>query len=315
MLSLRTVVRNAPQVLSRAAGAFPLRTAAAATSPTAALRHSTNTSLSSNVLWSARVAFMSSLVARRSSIRECDEELSAKIESEIQVEEDMKANEQQPASVKDFLENTEYKLQDTPGQETVKLTRSICDEKITVSFSIADLTNYDPYSQDKALADEDDSDPELQNNNRQIGSPSAGGGRPAPAEEDLEEDLDENLSEETNPPINVSIVIEKPGKAKSAISVEASAENGKIIVGNVFFYDDAKIPRLETHEAVQKRSDAYPGPPFGSLDEDLQVLMERYLEERGITKSMAIFITDYVEVKEQKEYLRWLNNLKNFVDA
>jgi hypothetical protein len=25
----------------------------------------------------------------------------------------------------------------------------------------------------------------------------------------------------------------------------------------------------------------YTGPPFGNLDEDLQVLLERYLDERG----------------------------------
>ena len=39
------------------------------------------------------------------------------------------ANEQQPASVKDFLDNSPFELIDTAGQEVVKLTRSFGDEK------------------------------------------------------------------------------------------------------------------------------------------------------------------------------------------
>jgi len=29
---------------------------------------------------------------------------------------------------------------------------------------------------------------------------------------------------------------------------------------------------------------------------------------------MALFIPDYIDYKEQKEYLRWLNNVKSFVE-
>lgn len=60
---------------------------------------------------------------------ETDEELSAKLDSEIQIEEEMKEQEQEPASVKDFLANTPFELVDTPGQEVVKLTRNFGDEK------------------------------------------------------------------------------------------------------------------------------------------------------------------------------------------
>ena len=42
--------------------------------------------------------------------------------------------------------------------------------------------------------------------------------------------------------------------------------------------------------------------------------MERYLEERGINTALATFIPDYAELKEQKEYISWLKNLKAFVD-
>ena len=121
--------------------------------------------------------------------------------------------------------------------------------------------------------------------------------------------------DEAPTPISLSIIITKPGKTAGALHVDATAQDGNIIVDNLFFYEDAKVANAETPEDAQKRAEVYPGPPFGSLDEDLQVLMERFLEERGITQAMAVFVPDYVDVKEQKEYSRWLANVKGFVDA
>lgn len=125
----------------------------------------------------------------------------------------------------------------------------------------------------------------------------------------------DELDDEAAAPINLSIVVEKPGKTAGALNIDATAQDGNIVVENMFFYEDAKVAKVDSPESAQKRADVYPGPPFGSLDEDLQVLMERFLEERGITQAMAVFVPDYVDVKEQKEYLRWLNNVKTFVDA
>lgn len=125
----------------------------------------------------------------------------------------------------------------------------------------------------------------------------------------------EDLDEEAPAPINLSIVIEKPGKSDGALNIDATAQDGSVVVENLFYYADAKLARLDTPEAAQQRADVYPGPPFGSLDEDLQVLIERFLEERGVTQALAVFVPDYVDLKEQNEYLRWLNNVKGFIDA
>lgn len=180
-----------------------------------------------------------------------------------------------------------------------------------MSFSIADITNYDPYGQDNALEDDESfEDDVLQNNDRS----TANGSRSAPGEESVEEeDVDEG--EEPVAPINLSILVEKPGKVPGALNIDATAQNGGIIVDNLFYFEDAAVARAETPEAAQRRADIYPGPPFGSLDDDLQVLMERFLEDRGITQTLAVFVPDYVDVKEQREYVRWLGNVKNFVDA
>ncbi|UNI17699.1 Mitochondrial acidic protein mam33 [Purpureocillium takamizusanense] len=304
MLSARTFARSATRAISRMSAS----TLRASARPVAFSRASP---AFLGAMRTSRAAF-SSTAGRRAADGETDDELSAKLESEIQIEEEMKANEQQPASVKDFLDNSPFELIDTAGQEVVKLTRSFGEEKITVSFSIADITNYDPFSEDPALEDEDvadDDDAALQSSSKQGNKASA---RP---EEELEEDLEDDLDEETAAPINLSIVIEKPGKTAGALNIDATAQDGNIVVENMFYYEDAKVAKVESPEAAQRRADVYPGPPFGSLDEDLQVLMERFLEERGITQAMAVFVPDYVDVKEQREYLRWLSNVKAFVDA
>ncbi|KAH7267051.1 mitochondrial glycoprotein [Fusarium redolens] len=290
MFSARNVVRSAPRAVSRLSGVALRQTArpSAFTKAASALRP-------------AQAAFSTTSLRKAT---ENDGELSAKLESEIKIEEDIKASEQDPASIKDFLNNSAFELVDTPGQEIVKLVRDFGDEKITVSFSIADITNYDPYAEESALEEEGFEDEGAQ-----------GSQRNARANEEIDEELDEDAEEENNPPINLSIVVEKPGKASGALNIDASAQDGHIVVENLFYYTDASVAKVESPDAAQKRADVYPGPPFGSLDDDLQVLMERFLEERGITQALAVFVPDYVDVKEQREYTRWLNNVKAFIDA
>ncbi|PHH60262.1 hypothetical protein CDD80_1655 [Ophiocordyceps camponoti-rufipedis] len=138
-----------------------------------------------------------------------------------------------------------------------------------------------------------------------------------PAGEEEEESLenDDDLPEDAAPPINLSIVIEKPTKTRGALNISASARDGAIEVDAVSYVHDAALVTANTPDTVHKRVDLYSGPPFGSLDENLQVLMERFLEERGVNQALAIFVADYVDVKEQNEYLSWLNNIKGFVEA
>jgi len=180
-----------------------------------------------------------------------------------------------------------------------RLTISV---RITVTFSIADLQNFDQegmYDEDAALGDEDISSSEQQSS------------RDTAAEG--EEDDVSDASEEASVPCRLNVVVEKPGKG--ALAIEAIAQDGAIVVENLFYYKDAKLAHSSSADASHEAQGVYPGPPFGSLDEDLQILMERYLEERGITQALAVFVPDYMDVKEQKEYLAWLNNVKDFIDA
>ena len=177
--------------------------------------------------------------------------------------------------------------------------------RITITFSIADLNNLDPEAdfQDRAMSDEEDLDNINQGDNKNF--------KVSP--EDSVETEGEDVEQDPSFPARVNVIIEKAGKG--ALAVETTAQDGSIIIENVYHYLDASHAHAKTAEKIAERQDLYVGPPFGNLDEDLQVLLEQYLDERGINTALAIFVPDYIDMKEQKEYLRWLSNVKDFVAA
>lgn len=121
-MSLRTIARAAPKTLARASATSTFsrcqRTAALLSARPSALLRTQQVS-----------AFSTSLFRAQDAPGEVDEELSAKLASEIQFEKDVKENEPLPASIKDFLENGPFTLEDVPGKEDVVLTRTYGNEK------------------------------------------------------------------------------------------------------------------------------------------------------------------------------------------
>jgi len=214
------------------------------------------------------------------------------------MENEMKEAEGVPTSVNDYIENGPFEIHDVPGQEEVVLTRQFGDETIRISFSIADLNNLDPEAdyRDRALEDEED-----------------GEGIKNPEESAADEEGAEGEDSEQSFPARVNVVVEKPGKG--ALAIECIAQDGMIVIENTYYYANAAHAIAKTPEKMAERQDMYVGPPFSNLDEDLQVLLERYLEERGVNTALAIFVPDYIDMKEQREYLRWLSNVKDFVEA
>jgi complement component 1 Q subcomponent-binding protein len=77
-------------------------------------------------------AFSTSAI-RAQQAAEGDEELIAKLESEIEMENEMQEEGGVPASIKEYLENGPFELQDIPGREEVALTRQFGDEKYVSS--------------------------------------------------------------------------------------------------------------------------------------------------------------------------------------
>jgi complement component 1 Q subcomponent-binding protein len=88
--------------------------------------------------------------------------------------------------------------------------------------------------------------------------------------------------------------------------------------GDFIIHQLSQIPATEGTDATEllraHQETAYAGPPFQQLDEEVQGILESYLTARGITSHLAQFVPDYVDVKEQKEYLGWLERVKEFVE-
>ncbi|MCJ1351710.1 MAG: hypothetical protein MMC33_001694 [Icmadophila ericetorum] len=255
---------------------------------------------------------------------EVDQELSAKIESELQMEKEMRDTEELPPNIKEFLEDETWELKDVAGEEEVTMSRTFGDEKITLAFSIADLNQMeedpDRYSDDKALYDEDEMPSDSQSGGAQSkntinqGRTQGGSFNVAPEDSvspaDRAELVDDESpavdgEEEPSFPARLNVTIEKPG-VEGKLQLEATAQDGMIVIEHVNY-----LPRGKDDDLMER----YTGPHFGNLDQDLQVLLERYLDERGVNTALALWIPDYIDFKEQREYLNWLSNVKSFVDA
>jgi complement component 1 Q subcomponent-binding protein len=216
-------------------------------------------------------------------------------------------------------------LEDKAGNQEVVLTRTFGDEKIRITFTTADLNNN--VNPEDALEDQamyDDADMDVQSGGANTkgainqGNTQDGNIRVAPEDrvspadrEELEEDYDNEGEGEQGFPAHASIRIERAGKG--ALAIEATAQDGDFLIEDLYYFPDPELADPQTAEKDWARRTLYTGPPFNNLDEDLQILLEKYLEERGINTRLALFIPDYIDHKEQKEYISWLNNVKNFV--
>jgi len=253
-----------------------------------------------------------------------NEELVAKLQSEISMEEGMKEDEDLSHNIKEYLENSPFEIEDKAGNQEVVLTRTFNDEKIRITFTTADLNSNLPgedMAEDSAMYDDADMDVQSGGANTKgainQGRTQDGNLRVAPEDriapadrEELEDDY-ENDGEQQGFPAHASIRIERPGKG--ALAIEATAQDGDFLIEDLYYFPSADLADPATAEKDWSRRALYTGPPFNNLDEDLQILLEKYLEERGINTRLALFIPDYIDHKEQKEYIKWLNNVKNFV--
>jgi len=83
-------------------------------------------------------------------------------------------------------------------------------------------------------------------------------------------------------------------------------EDHRYIIGHVKNYSSA-----EEKESVT----TYNGPDFEDIDDKLQESMDEYLAEVGMNNEVCDFIDAMALDKEQREYIRWLSNVKKFLDA
>ncbi|KAG6829105.1 hypothetical protein H0H92_005647 [Tricholoma furcatifolium] len=226
-----------------------------------------------------------SVSARRLGEGASDVALSQKLTQELNYELESAAEiPEVPGFLSQFRTTQPWEITDTPGNDEVVLTRSFGNEKLRLMFSIADI--------DSAEEDFESDDPE--------------------AGQSAEED-DHGDDPLHTYPIRASLSMTKTS-GPGCINVDMICQEGQFVVENVSFYKDAALGTELTAEADWKRRGVYLGPQFETLDVSVQEEFEKYLSERGVNETMALFIPEYAEYKEQKEYVAWLKNVKSFVD-
>ncbi|KAF8918745.1 mitochondrial glycoprotein [Mucidula mucida] len=214
-----------------------------------------------------------------------DSALSAKLKEEITYEIEGVSPKDVPDFIAEFKSKGIWKIEDHKYSEEIVLTRTFGNETLRATFSVADLRNEpeQDYEDEEGQQEENEQTPEQ----------------------------DDTIIAY---PISVELTISKAGH-NSAIVLLLQCQDGTFIVENLAYFPDAKLATEKTLESGLARTTSFSGPQFDVLDVGLQEEIERYLEERGFNESLANFIPDYAEYKEQEEYTRWLKGLKDFVDA
>jgi complement component 1 Q subcomponent-binding protein len=209
-----------------------------------------------------------------------DVSLSQKLQSEIQYEKEGSSEvEATPDFLKAFAEQGIWTIEDRPGNDEVTIHRKFGNETIRLMFSIADI--------------QAEEDPDFEN-----------------PEEEGEGAEDQAVHAY---PIRVSLSLTKEN-SPGALNVDTVCQDGQFMVDNISYYSDARLGTELTAEADWKRRGLYIGPQFDTLDAGVQEEFEKFMQERGINESLALFIPEYSEYKEQQEYVKWLNNVKSFID-
>ncbi|KAL1968207.1 hypothetical protein VTN77DRAFT_2042 [Rasamsonia byssochlamydoides] len=305
MLSLRAFTRSAPRTFSRSLSiaARPAARPLSATIQRPSLLASTQKCIAKQ----AYPAFSTARILREPA-GEGDVELIAKLEDELRHEKasGLDGLEASVENIKLLLENGPWQVKDVPGEQEVVFSRKFGNEDIRVTFTVADLQNITEQPEfDDALADEAD----YADHSHAADQARAGQGNVGAS---ADREFDDELGEPSFP-ARVNVTIEKPGSG--ALLIQTVAQDGVFEVEEVSYFAKPDLAHAETAEKDWSRQSLYAGPPFENLDEDLQNYLESYLEERGINSELANVIPDYIQVKEQKEYVRWLENVKNFVAA
>jgi len=200
--------------------------------------------------------------------------LGQKLQQELQYEEEAEKEAGVPDFLTEFRSQGVWQIADNRGSDEVTFTRIFGNESIRLMISIADMN-------------------------------------PSPEFESEEGSEGEEQAEDAYP-LRCSISITKPS-SPAALNIDALCQEGAFIIENVSYYADGKLGTELTADADWKRRGVYLGPQFEQLDPGLQEAFEKYLAERGVNETLAMFIPEYAEYKEQKEYVNWLRGTTTFI--
>ncbi|OMJ17195.1 Mitochondrial acidic protein MAM33 [Smittium culicis] len=224
---------------------------------------------------------------------ENDQTLMQTLAEEIKYEKEEIAEQGEAEFIKSFVEKSGFKITDTPGLSDVTLDKEFGNEKINVRFTINDISNMESDVPNVEVFDE---------NQDPTAEPTKLGDNQHRVEDEASEFY-----------VNLILTITKPNSP--TLQFNLIAEEGEIGINQMQFFNDPKDALQQSPESDYSRRTAYLGPVFGQLSDDLKEGIDQFLEDRGIDTGLSMFVQDYIEFKEQKEYLRWLEQFNSFSKA
>lgn len=175
--------------------------------------------------------------------------------------------------------NKIFTLKETPGSMEIVLTGQIGDDSIHVKFDSQDVVELE----EDFEGDEDFDEEEVETFDEQ---------------EESEDDDDE---EDELPGIRFVADITR---ANQGLQFECVASSNLTV---------ERVRYLSDFAADAEKDSLYFGPNFADLELDVQEKLYDYLAERKIDDELAQFITQYADLKEQREYLSFLESAEKFV--
>ncbi|PVU94750.1 hypothetical protein BB561_002281 [Smittium simulii] len=259
--------------------------------------------------------FSTSTAAKYSA--ETDNSLLETLKEEISYEKEQSDADSSTDFIDSFTEKTGFVIQDTPGNHQVTMTKNDGSETITIKFSINDLSNLDPLRSQfdsfnqNGIQDDNVNFSEFDEAKYAEHMAASSKNKSAAATDNMQESESQLDEEEANFDVNFNLVIAKPNAP--TLFFDLLAREGCIGVNQMNFFNNPKTALYNSSEAQFARDSSYIGPTYAHLSEDLKNNVDSFFEARGIDAGLTMFMQDYIEFKEQKEYLRWLEQFKAFI--
>ncbi|KAK2982852.1 hypothetical protein RJ640_021342 [Escallonia rubra] len=119
-----------------------------------------------------------------------------------------------------------------------------------------------------------------------------------------------------------------PSQKTNAVVTEDDVELHITIVVNILkdnvndvveFVCSAWMDSIEIQKVFMRGRDGmvgqpYMGPKFKELDDELQESLYEFLEARGIDDELAVFLHKYMKNKDKLEFVRWMENVKSYIE-
>ncbi|KAJ2135993.1 Mitochondrial acidic protein mam33 [Coemansia sp. RSA 678] len=218
-----------------------------------------------------------------------DSDLLHTLRDEAEYEAKQAAEEGEPEFIQAFMNKTGFKIKTKTGEQKVIMTKQFGSETITISFDVGEILNAEnPIANFETYRENDSGDVQKE---AEINA------------DDTPEDF----------AIGFTATISK--NSAHMLFLELESNEGEVGVNHMRFLSNKDVSDISDMDLEWVRQKAYCGPLFGQLSDDLKENIDAFLAERNIDTGLTLFMQDYIEHKEQSEYLNWLRKFKSFVEA